>query len=152
MTARAQRGGWGQPTTLRASGAVGAGTNVNDGAAFTGGEGAMLGQSRQIILELIVTASTTPTSLDVAVQTSLDGGATWFTVVNFTRVGAVASSRELVKVFSDAAFATGIVPAADPAPGATLVVNNFAWGDRWRVQRTSVGTSYTYSVRAFLFN
>src|ERR1041385_7868215 len=79
----------------------------------------------ELTLQLTVTAAsgTTPT-LDVYLQTSYDGGATWQDVVAFPRLSApgrrVASTREAVATAGNVASAT--VAATDQALAADTVV------------------------------
>lgn len=70
---------------------------------------------------LAVTAATAPTSLDVSLQTSLDGGTSWQTVGAFAQVTASTGTKN--KVFG---------PLGDSCRWA------------WAV----VGTSFTFSVAA----
>lgn len=71
--------------------------------------------------ELDVTASTVPTTLDVSIQHSPDGGTNWYTLGAFTQVGAVATARQSIAL---------------AAPTSGLV----------RALYTLVGTNYTFSV------
>lgn len=71
--------------------------------------------------DLILTASTAPTTLDVKVEHSEDGGTTWLSLGAFTQLGAVATGKQSLHI---------------PAPHSGLV----------RATYTSVGTSYTFSV------
>lgn len=72
--------------------------------------------------ELDVTASTAPTTLDVKIEHSRDGGTSWYTLAAFTQVGAVATARQSLAI---------------PAPNSGLL----------RVTYTVVGTNYTFSVQ-----
>lgn len=71
--------------------------------------------------ELDVTASTAPTTLDVKIEHSNDGGTTWFTLAAFAQVGAVGTNRQSISV---------------PAPNSGIC----------RATYTLVGTNYTFSV------
>lgn len=71
--------------------------------------------------ELDVTASSAPTTLDVRVQHSSDGGTNWYTIGTFTQVGAVGTNRQSISV--------------SPPHSGML-----------RIDYTVVGTSYTFSV------
>lgn len=71
--------------------------------------------------ELDVTASSAPTTLNVRVQHSPDGGTNWYTIGTFTTIGAVATGRESI-------------PIAPPHSGML------------RIDFTVVGTSYTFSA------
>lgn len=71
--------------------------------------------------ELNVTASSGPTTLDVRIQHSNDGGATWVTIGSFAQVGAVATAQQSISI---------------PAPHSGLL----------RVDWSKAGTSYTFSV------
>jgi hypothetical protein len=72
-------------------------------------------------VELNVSASSAPTTLDVSVQHSNDGGTTWVTLGSFTEVGAVSTASQSIAI-------------APPTSGLVKVI--------W----TAVGTSYTFSV------
>lgn len=71
--------------------------------------------------ELDVSASSVPTTLNVRVQHSSDGGTTWYTIGAFTQVGAVSTARESIAI---------------AAPHSGMI----------RIDFTVVGTSYTFSV------
>lgn len=77
-------------------------------------------------------------SADVWVQTSLDGGATWFDIANFHFL--TTSAKKVSAVVWDPAtpFTAGTAPAS-----ATLAANtvlNGMLGDRFRALVTTVGT------------
>lgn len=95
-----------------------------------------------------LTASSTPTTLDVAVEASLDGGTLWFTLAKFSQFGAVASGRKMLKVSAAAsqAFSTEVVPVTSPTVSGAAAVNNFAWDTYLRAHWAIAGTSYTFSV------
>jgi hypothetical protein len=76
---------------------------------------------RPFRVDLNLTASTAPTTLDVKVEHSEDGGTTWNTLATFTQLGAVATGSQSVHV---------------PAPHSELIA----------VTYTLVGTSYTFQV------
>lgn len=99
--------------TLLASAARTAGTAQSGTVSYP--------KAANIRAELDVTASSVPTTLDVRVQHSSDGGTTWFTIGTFTQVGAVATARQSISV---------------PAPHSGMI----------RIDYTVVGTNYTFSV------
>lgn len=78
-------------------------------------------KGQPIRVELDLTASSGPTTLDVRVQHSIDGGTTWKTIQAFTQLGAVA---------------TGFQSVVIAAPHSGVL----------RIDYTVVGTSYTFSV------
>lgn len=71
--------------------------------------------------ELDVTASSAPTTLDVKIEHSNDGGGTWKTLKAFTQVGAVGTAFQSLEIL----------------PPCSGVV---------RATYTVVGTNYTFSV------
>lgn len=71
--------------------------------------------------ELDVTASAVPTSLNVKIQHSIDGGTTWYDLKAFAQIGAVATGRESIEI----------------SPPTTGLLRAFY---------AIVGTSYTFSV------
>ncbi len=71
--------------------------------------------------ELQVTASDTPTTLNVYIEHSSDGGTTWLRIGSFATVGAVATATESIAI---------------PRPNAGLL----------RADWDVVGTSYTFFV------
>lgn len=71
---------------------------------------------------LRVSASATPTTLDVVIEEQYDG-TTWVTLASFTQIGAVSSGFEKIAI---------------PKPRTGYPV---------RAKWTIVGTSYTFEVR-----
>lgn len=120
------------------------------GSSGTGEEvtDATVEQSTTLILVMDVTAQsgTTPT-LDAVVQVKF--GATYVNLARFSQYGAATGAKAIV-VHRDLSFATEIVPAADPAVGSGLLINNHDWGSVLRVKYTIAGTSpqYNFSVIA----
>lgn len=107
--------------------------------------------AHQLAFVLDVTASNTPTTLDVAIEAKY--GSVYGILARFTQVGAVATSTGLIMVTSEAALATQQTLAAAPAVGTGLLVNHgMAWLDTLRIAYTIVGTSYTFSVVAYPMN
>lgn len=110
--------------TLAASAAR---TATGNGDAFTGFAPADI-----LAAQLVVSArSGTNPTLDVVIQTSLDGGTTWFDLITFTQATAATSERKtLADEFEGGADAKAI-------------------GDRLRAKWTLGGTnpSFTFSVK-----
>jgi hypothetical protein len=71
--------------------------------------------------DLVVSASSAPTTLDAVVEHSNDGGATWVPLGSFTQVGAVATATRTLSI-------------SRPTSGLL------------RASWTAVGTSYTFSI------
>lgn len=101
----------------------------------------------QMALQFQVTASAVPTSLNLYVQHSLDGGTTWDDFISFLQVGAVGTARQIAQWNRDAVSASAVHAASDAALTAGTVINGPV-GDDWRLKWVIVGTSYTFSVVA----
>lgn len=71
--------------------------------------------------DLILTASGSPTTLDVIIEHSYDGGTTWVKLAAFTQLGAVSSGSQSLHI---------------PAPHSGLLRSSY----------TISGTSYTFSL------
>lgn len=105
------------------------------------------------VVELALTGSSSPTTLDVYFQHSVDGGTNWDDFMNL-HLGAVASGvlfgqwqRRMIMTAGTSPDDTGAVHAK--ADGA-LTANTALWGpvgDDWRLKTVIVGTSYTFSLR-----
>jgi hypothetical protein len=90
------------------------------------------------------------TSLNVSVQTSLDGGGTWCDAVNFTFATAVL--RQVASVASTKIAAADAVVTATDGTLVANTVNDGIFGPLWRVRYSSVGTyggNTTITVNAF---
>src|SRR5262249_13003138 len=87
-------------------------------------------------LQATLTYGSGGTSVDVWVQTSMDGGTTWCDVVHFAQF-TTASARYIAAVQSSA----GLAPVA-PTDGTLAAgsVNAGVFGSLWRIKWTSVGT------------
>jgi len=85
----------------------------------------------------------------VAIQAKV--GSDYVSLARFSQQAA-ATGKKGLNVKRDLAFATELVPAADPATGTGLLVNNHDWLDTLRVKYTiggSAGQSFTFSVVAY---
>lgn len=90
--------------------------------AATGDSGAIVvGTGEDLRLDLALTASAVPTSLNVVVEQTNDGGNTWVLLKAFAQLGAVATGSESVHI---------------PRPTSGVI----------RARWTVVGTSFTFSV------
>lgn len=78
------------------------------------------------------------TSADAYVQTSIDGGVTWFDIANFHFLVATASKLSAVVYDPATAFTAGTVPGSGTLAANTVL--NGILGDRLRVLITTVGT------------
>lgn len=151
MTARVfDNQGPARSVVLRASSALAAAGTVNE-SAVTG-----LGAYRQaqILLDVTAAASAAGDTLDVYIDTSMDGGIVWNNVVHFTQVLGNGGAKQFWAVIdpggAPAATVTAIV--TDAAAG---VVRPSMLGDQLRVRSTLVdggahGQTFTYSVKALL--
>lgn len=133
----------GKVTTITASSAKAASGN----APVTFGRSA---DSAQFILN--VTASSAPTTLDVYLQHSPDGGTTWYDFAHFAQVGAVATNiqaltwqrRSSVNITATQA----VVVTGDAALAAGVVIDAPIVDSQFRAKWVLVGTSYTFSLIA----
>lgn len=111
-----------------------------------------LASASALLIQLDVTAQsgTTPT-LDVAIQAKIDGQ--YVSLARFSQTAAV-TGRKIINLKRGQAFATEIVPAADPAVGTGLLVNNHDWLNTLRVKFALGGgtPNYTFSVSATPIN
>lgn len=97
---------------------------------------------------LVVTASSSPTTLDLYLQTSLDGS-TWIDFGHFSQIGAVAtaaSSLQWARSQKDATQATQSLATGDGVLAAGKAVNGPIIDNWIRVKWVIVGTSYTFAV------
>jgi hypothetical protein len=102
---------------------------------------------------LKVTASSSPTTLDVYLQTSTDAGTTWYDFGHFTQVGAVSTSIQALqwsRRANSATNATAVIVTGDAALAAATVINGPIVDSAFRVKWAISGTSYTFSVVAIL--
>jgi predicted solute-binding protein len=136
----------GQVTTLLASAVQSAsGTKAITGTSWNAPDKATI--------LLNVSASSSPTTLDLYLQTSTDAGTTWYDVAHFTQVGAVATSIQAAQWCRIAPAAnndTSVIVTGDAALAAAKVVNGPV-ADNWmRLKWVLAGTSYTFAVLAIL--
>lgn len=109
------------------------------------------GSPDSAIFILNVTASSSPTTLDVYLQTSPNAGTTWYDFVHYTQVGAVSTSIQAAqwsRKVTEATEATGVIVSGDAALAAAKVVNGPIADNFVRVKWVLAGTSYTFSVTA----
>ena len=102
---------------------------------------------------LNVTASSSPTTLDVYLQTSPDAGVTWYDFGRFTQVGAVSTSIQALqwsRKTMDATQGTSIIVTGDAALAQTKVICGPIVGSYFRAKWVISGTSYTFSLIAIL--
>lgn len=81
------------------------------------------------------------TTVDVWIQTSLDGGATWFDIANFSFTTSSATKLSVVTVNPATPFTPGTAPGSG-ALAANTVVDGII-GDRLRALVTTTGTYTT---------
>lgn len=109
-------------------------------AAITG-----ISQWTTATLLLDVTASDTPTTLDVFLQRLLPDGVTWDDVAHFQQVGAVSTVQDVADLFAGASG--GGVRAPDDVAMAEGA-RDLPWAETVRIKWVLVGTSYTFAVTA----
>ncbi len=100
---------------------------------------------------LNVTASSSPTTLDIYLQTQV--GLTWYDFAHFTQVGAVATSIQVAqwtRRAMDATQGTPVIVTGTAALAAAKVINGPIVDSLFRVAWVISGTSYTFSVVAIL--
>lgn len=123
-------------------------TSSNSGVINLTGGGADAGT-----FILNVSASSSPTTLDVYLQTSPDSGTTWYDFGHFTQVGAVSTSIQALqwsRRANDATNATAVIVTGDAALAAAKVINGPIVDNYFRVKWVIAGTSYTFAVLALL--
>lgn len=102
---------------------------------------------------LNVTASSSPTTLDVYLQHSPDAGTTWYDFGHFTQVGAVSTSIQALlwtRRDNDGTGGTGVIVTGDAALAAAKVLNGPIADNYFRAKWVVAGTSYTFSLIAIL--
>ncbi len=126
---------------------------VQAGAGTVTGTGVVFREAwRESAIQLTVSAAATLAgdTLDVYIDTSADGGVTWYNVGHFTQVlGNGGAKKFIMALRSDNPGASAVSDVtADAAAGAT---RQFGIGDRLRYRGIEVGTgSFTYGIVAML--
>jgi hypothetical protein len=99
---------------------------------------------------LNVTASNTPTTLDVYLQHSIDGGTTWYDFAHFAQVGAVSTAKQALtwsrRTTPNITASQAVVATGDAALAAGVVINGPVVDNQFRAKWVIVGTSYTFSL------
>jgi len=78
-------------------------------------------------------------TLDVYIQTSLDGGATWMDIMNLTF--GITTANQIGVVKTDIAVAAAVVPADAALTDDTIL--DGVLGDRIRCKYVAAGTAYS---------
>lgn len=103
---------------------------------------------------LNVTASSSPTTLDVYLQSSIDGGTTWRDFGHFTQVGAVSTSIQALtwtrRSNANITASQAVVVTGDAALGASIVIDGPIVDAQVRAKWVIAGTSYTFSIIAIV--
>ena len=103
---------------------------------------------------LNVSASSTPTTLDVYLQWSPNTGTTWYDFGHFAQVGAVSTSIQSLNYArrSQALItaSTAVIVTGDAVLAASTVINAPIASNYFRVKWVLAGTSYTFQVFACL--
>lgn len=141
-------------TALSLSADIMAGTNAY--SIYPGIGCPISATARQLNVTLDVTAAATDATdtLDVYIDTSFDGGATFINIGHFTQVLGNGGAKKFVMSFLAAPVASSnlAVFSTDQTAGNALQIG---FGDRIRVRSVVVdastqNASFTYSVKAFL--
>lgn len=99
-------------------------------------------------LNLTAAATDVGDTLNVYVQTTLDGGSTWTDVVAFTQcLGNGGAKRHVAKIGAEAAT-TMFENAAALAAGSIRSIIGDAWRVRWDITDGDADASFTFSVTA----
>lgn len=104
-------------------------------AGVLGIEFALPGGARALCLEAIFTYGSGGTSAKAWVQTTLDGGTTWFDIASF------AFTTSSAKKLSTVHLTTALTPATVPTDGTLTddTILNGVLGNRLRIKFSSVG-------------
>lgn len=105
------------------------------------------------VFYLVVTASSSPTTLDMYLQHSLDAGSTWTDFAHFTQVGAVSTSYQALqwtRKQTDGTGGTNVIVTGDAALAATKVINGPIASNYLRAKWVIAGTSYTFSLKVVM--
>ncbi len=115
--------------------------------AASGQTGAITGISQwtTATLLLAVTASATPTTLNVFLQRLLPDGVTWDDIAHFQEAGAVSTALDVADLFAGASG--GGVRAPDDVAMAEGA-RDLPWAETIRIKWVIVGGSYTFAVTA----
>lgn len=119
--------------TSPASASTAAGDTVNGMGAF------------DAITILATLTGATGGTLDVYLQSSWDGGTTWYDLVHFTQLAAAGAARTYKATLALSTTITTVGKGSVGTPGVALAANTVAaghWGDQIRaVYVAGVGTS-----------
>ena len=110
-----------------------------------------LGGIDQAVFILNVSASSSPTTLDVYLQSSPDTGTTWYDFGHFTQVGAVATSIQMMQWSRSCTASTGdtsVLVSGDAALASAKIIMGPICDKYFRAKWTIAGTSYTFSLLA----
>lgn len=131
--------------TLVASGLVSA---TGNSAAIT----LPLAESYMFILDC--TAINTGTTMDVALQTSLDGGTSYYGVAKFAQITTVAIATRLamqpVLARGEAASSGNVGNSITEMTAGAAIIGNLPLTQDIRFRWIIVGTSYTFSIKAII--
>lgn len=101
---------------------------------------------------LNVTASSSPTTLDVYLQSSPNAGTTWYDFAHFAQVGAVSTSIQSItwsrRTAPNITATQAVVVTGTAALAAGVVINAPIVDDYFRAAWVISGTSYTFSLIA----
>ena len=133
-----------QVITLKASGAE-ATSATQTAVKFRG-----IHREAQILLNVTAAATLITDTLDVYIDTSPDGGSTWYNVGHFTQVLGNGGAKKYVMVLNSSNAGTSAVLDVTSDAGAG-VTRQYGIADRLRSRSVVSGTgTFTYSVVAFV--
>lgn len=95
--------------------------------------------SNSLTVEAILAVGGAGGTVDVYIQTSLDGGSTWIDIMNFHFT--TSSASKVSKVSTNTALAAGTTPGAQALSANTIL--DGCLGDRFRARYLSAGTAYS---------
>lgn len=134
--------------TLRASAEIASATTENGDAvklqrAYT---------EMVVILDVTAAATAAGDLLDVYVDTSFDGGATWVNIGRFTQVLGNGGAKKYIMSFKATPLvaSNSVLATADQSESAALQIG-FGDNIRYRgITTEATAVAFTYSVTAFL--
>lgn len=91
-----------------------------------------------LVLQAKFTYGSGGTTVDAYVQTTVDGGVTWFDIANFRFTTSTLSKLSVITMFPSTAFTAGTAPGSAALASNTVLPGIL--GDQFRVILTTTGT------------